>query len=65
MLWVHLRDFSVAVVFMFMVMSMASMFFLHYNYSYIIDVFALQLFLHHDFSAMDPFGFLCNIYKWL
>jgi hypothetical protein len=49
-LWVHLCDFSVAAMFMFMVISVAFMFFLHYNYSYIVNVFALQLFLHRESS---------------
>jgi hypothetical protein len=61
-LWVHLCDFNVMVVFMFMVISMAFMFFLHYNYSYIMDVFALQLFLHHDFLVQWILLVFCVIF---
>jgi hypothetical protein len=64
-LWVHLCDFSVAVVFMFMVISMAFMFFftlqllLHCRCFCIVAIFASRF-----FYGMDPFAFLCNIYGW-
>ncbi len=62
MLWVHLCNFSVAIVFLFMVISMAFVFFLHYSCSCIVDVPTLRLLLHHNSSAAWILSFLCVIF---
>jgi hypothetical protein len=62
-LWVQLCNFSVAIVSLFMVISMAFVFFLHYSCSCIVDVPTLQqMLLHHDSSATWIFIFFCVIF---
>jgi hypothetical protein len=61
-LWVHLCNFNVVDVFLLMAISMASVFFLHYNYSYIANDHALWLLLHCDsFKTWILLFFMCNI----
>jgi hypothetical protein len=62
-LWVHLCNFSVAIVFLFMVISMAFVFSLHYSCSCIVDVLTLRLLLHHNSFVAWIFSFLCVIFQ--
>ncbi len=64
MLWVHLCNFSVVIVFMFMVIFMAFVFFLHYSCSCIVDVPTLRILLHRDSSVAWILSFLCDISRW-